>query len=1198
MDAPQIIAAKANDTVLSTEETVTLDTNDITFAVDFTDPQGDNYSGIDETATQIFLDGTVLTSDKFTAAADRAQTAALKLSNGEHTLEISICDNFGNRTEQVYNFTVDNPDTDIPVVSIERSDNAELGGDYEVVIKADSLADIVSINTSIVYENTGKLDTEQKYLSNSSFYDDYGNALTQGEDGNYYDADGNLVAEPMRPSAAGNYTISSAVQVLGENLTGTVRNKAATSTTRAFTASATVNESVSADTTLLTFTLPIPSTLAAVDKVPVTITVSYTTTDGSTYTVTSGRIINSVYAYYTLVPGTQISGAEGGTITVKTNDGSEVNTENLILYNGTEELTGTFVNNVFTTNYFTALDAGTTSTQLWVGDAVNKHYSFYTQISVSESAEGEYPAYAVTLNATTGNPTVMQQVTWMRGATTIPQKAGVQYMTKSAYDAAYAEAESALPEAVEGEEAPAVDMDALFADAATAEGSFSLTDFGLDKVAAYINSVNITDLTAGTQYVLRAGDGDGWSEVVEFNTLSPESATSFVVIGDGQLHGDNSTDASAIEDIMGIGSAVSGIDFGIQTGDFVDGGTCYAQWAQILDVFGDAFTGVDFVHTMGNHEVYAGETGTAGTAITNRLYGMGTDSCDYYSVEYGDVYVAVINQSADIEAAANWLIEDAAKTDCTWKVMVTHQPVMYTNPNGSSEGHNKLLAPACDEAGIDFVFGGHDHAYARTEQQKDGIAVDLDTNDDNVYVDADGMITPTQGMGTVYMIVGALHNEKDSYPVVENADFHFAVTDQSFHAMYLTVDATEGKFTVNAWNYQNGASTLVDTYTMYNGKGVCESVDDHSITQDTVEYNPETGCLICDRCGDEVDPAEIMYTGYAIDMNGADTYGDNQYYFLAGRVRTGFFAMGDKFIYANENGLIDHETVNYTTQTCTTSGRYMAYSPRYNETYTGGVAKYTGHNYVENDNGELVCTNTYCQKSDTGYTEYECGHVAIDVADWDFSLSFTSMSYTGTDRRPAVVIKNPETDETLTFAWDGEGALTDYYRTWANNRDVGIATCTVDINPVGDYTNSKGTVVLELKICPLAPTNLEVESTDSTSVTLNWTAFDQATGYKVYRKNGDTWKLVGTTNETSYTVTGLNAETEYEFAVKSITVTDDATLTSLGYSDSVTAVTSSGESISSATVTLQYTTYVYSGGKKTPAVTVTDAEGKMCIRDR
>lgn len=97
--------------------------------------------------------------------------------------------------------------------------------------------------------------------------------------------------------------------------------------------------------------------------------------------------------------------------------------------------------------------------------------------------------------------------------------------------------------------------------------------------------------------------------------------------------------------------------------------------------------------------------------------------------------------------------------------------------------------------------------------------------------------------------------------------------------------------------------------------------------------------------------------------------------------------------------------------------------------------------------------------------------------------------------------------------------------------------------------------MLELKICPLAPTNLELEFATSTSVTLNWTAFDQATGYKVYRKNGNTWKLVGTTNETSYTVTGLNAETEYEFAVKSITVTDDATLTSLGYSDSVTAVT-------------------------------------------
>lgn len=171
-------------------------------------------------------------------------------------------------------------------------------------------------------------------------------------------------------------------------------------------------------------------------------------------------------------------------------------------------------------------------------------------------------------------------------------------------------------------------------------------------------------------------------------------------------HGNDEDDAEAIKSLKAVGENNKDINFGVQCGDFVDGGTNYTQWEQILRQYGSAFPGIDFVHTMGNHEVYT-SNGTPGATISQRLYGLTDSENKYYSVEYGDVYIAVINQTAttDLADAAAWLVEDAAKTDCTWKVLVTHQPVYYTNPNGSSDGHNKILAPACDEAGIDFVFG-------------------------------------------------------------------------------------------------------------------------------------------------------------------------------------------------------------------------------------------------------------------------------------------------------------------------------------------------------------------------------------------------------------------------------------------------------------------------------------------------------------
>ncbi|AUJ88464.1 MULTISPECIES: RICIN domain-containing protein [Paenibacillus] len=66
---------------------------------------------------------------------------------------------------------------------------------------------------------------------------------------------------------------------------------------------------------------------------------------------------------------------------------------------------------------------------------------------------------------------------------------------------------------------------------------------------------------------------------------------------------------------------------------------------------------------------------------------------------------------------------------------------------------------------------------------------------------------------------------------------------------------------------------------------------------------------------------------------------------------------------------------------------------------------------------------------------------------------------------------------------------------------------------------------------PTAPTNLQSSSKTSTSVTLTWTtSIDNVgvTGYVIY--NGT--DLVGTSTTTSYTVTGLTANTSYNFTVK------------------------------------------------------------------
>lgn len=1179
LDSPVIVGTSANGTALSTTEKTVLTSNDVTFSVDFTDPQGENFSGIDVTATQLFLDGTVLPASQFAASADRAQTVDLSLANGDHTLEVHISDNFGNKVSQTYHFVVDNPNTKIPVISIACPDAAELGGDYKVVVSVESieaLLKIDSITTTVSYDNVAKLDFP-KVLDGVSFYDDYGNKLTMAADGKYYDANGVLVEDPLRYS--GTMMFSRGVQALGENLTGSIRNRLTTSTTRAFTAKATVNDAVTADKTLLTFSLPVPSNFTEMDKVPVTVTVNFTTTDGNTYTVSTGKLNNAVEAYYEIVDGIQISGAESGTLTVIAADGSAVDTTNLQVFVGDTAIEGTWDGNVFTTGYFTALAPNTTLKNVYVGDSVNKHYSFLHTVDVCGAAA--VGPFAVTLNATSGDSNTMQQVTWMSGETTDASAVELQYMTKAAYEAANS-----------------------FDGAASVAASSVLTDFilaGVEYKVAYVNNATITGLTPGTKYVCRVSDGKGnWSEAVEFCTYTDNGTTDFVVIGDAQLHGDDVADAAAIESLKKLAELNSNVDFGIQTGDFVDGGTNFTQWEQILRQFGGAFKGIDFVHTMGNHEAYT-SSGTPATVITTRLYGLTEAETKFYSAEYGDVYVAVINQAAtaDLSEAAAWLIEDAAKSDCTWKVMVTHQPPYYTNPNGSSDGHHKVLVPACEEAGIDFVFGGHDHAYARTEQISAGKAVNLDTDPTtNAYVDANGTIVPTQGQGTVYFICGSM-DPGGEYTVANNPDFHFAKATNEYESLYLSVSADKGKFTVNTYDMVNGVATLIDTYTMYNGNGICDKAGSHVITQGEALYNPATGKLVCEVCGKELDPAEENYTGYAVNINGVDEYGDSQYYFFVGALKTGWFPMGADFLYANEDGLLDHKVANYSTNTCTEHGKNKAYSPRYNLTYTGGIARYSGHNYEVNGEGDLVCTNTYFVTTANGYEERACGHVAVDIANWDFSLAFTSATYNGKAKTPAITIKNPATGETLEFHTDGEGILTDYSRTWNNNKNVGTATVVIEANPNGDYFNSNGAVTLTLKIRPAAPENLTATATSSTSIKLSWDAVEQATAYRIYYRNAQGgWSRLAETTETSYVAENLNAETTYEYAVRAVAVVEQIEYAST-YSEPVFCETAGGSSLANEafTVKLSFTKTSYNGNQKKPVPTITDAAGNVLVRN-
>lgn len=351
-----------------------------------------------------------------------------------------------------------------------------------------------------------------------------------------------------------------------------------------------------------------------------------------------------------------------------------------------------------------------------------------------------------------------------------------------------------------------------------ADGTSVLMSYSLTNDATIVNNVQIADLKADTLYYYQVGDGKNWSPVGTFKTKPAKlEQANFFLLGD--MQGD-----LGIVEKMNEAMKNDGVryDFGIQTGDIVDNPNSYALWEETLKLISEGiYAESDFVHVIGNHEA----EGDLTTAISRKTFGIpvGADG-DFYSYEYGPVYVAVLNYTLDaqrLQEFGKWLVQDSKDTDCTWKIVVSHVPAYGTNPAGGTDKiYRSNLESYLVEAGVDFFFAGNDHSFARTEPVINEETVD-------------------EAKGVVHYIVGTAGEKKYA---VDTQNLPFVKADQGFNAMYLSVIATKKGITVNAWNVAaNGTASLYDTYT----KGVeeCETAD-HKLV-----YDSDADLFECEVCG-------------------------------------------------------------------------------------------------------------------------------------------------------------------------------------------------------------------------------------------------------------------------------------------------------------------------------------------------------------
>lgn len=665
-----------------------------------------------------------------------------------------------------------------------------------------------------------------------------------------------------------------------------------------------------------------------------------TAANGTAYTAAQAAVRLPLSAYYTIVPGPQPAGMTS-VIAVYNKDGSAAPGVALCV-DGTE-IGKTDANGLLETDAMKDKAAGTVCVLTATGpDGVAEA----TKVTVLADAGGT--AYdGIHLNAAVSSGTA-QGISWLSGIGTAG-KAVVQYRVKGA--------------------------DAW----QTADGTCTLTGFSTSKSAAYTNAVQLTGLTAGTDYEFRVGDGATWSEPQSFRTrAAAQDTTSFVVMGDTQMTGspDSEEDKASIAVLEKLGAIVKDkpVDFGLQTGDYVDNGSNYAMWTEMQNAFSAAFPGVSFFHTLGNHEYYGDASGHISADLL-QLPGK-----DYYSVEYGDVYVAVINNSADLSAACEWLKQDAAQSTCMWKILSIHQPPYYTNAkNGGSEKFHELIPAAAEAAGIDAVFSGHDHSYARI-MAKDGAAV-------------------TEN-GVTYFICGDLGEKSRDQNYAISSDFDYAYCEQGYEGLILYVTANDKTMTVSAYDSKDGR--LVDSAVLQS-----RCARGHQLTT----YHD--GKSVCAVCGKAVDVKAAQYTGW-MTVEGTE----QQMYFLAGDYVTGWQQLGDKMYHFGDDG-IAHVTETVDTRTCTTNGYYLTTCKDCGASYRGATIWYEGHSWDENH----VCT--------------KCGTKGKNIADAE--VRTTSVVFGGKKAICNVTVTYQGKKLTVKTS----DVNVDGYIYYTNNTSVGLGTVTI-----------------------------------------------------------------------------------------------------------------------------------------------------------
>jgi hypothetical protein len=347
------------------------------------------------------------------------------------------------------------------------------------------------------------------------------------------------------------------------------------------------------------------------------------------------------------------------------------------------------------------------------------------------------------------------------------------------------------------------------------------------------SKVLVTGLEAGTEYYYRCRNDSstGWSEVGRFVTApDTREAFTFVYLSDLQINSTNDAEKTKVmldhlNERFGDESA-----FTLITGDFTDSSS-QAQWDTLFQIDGDRFSKSLTVPTIGNHDSFGS---------TNYLKlnfpdppdrdGDPTNGIAYtYAFEYGAALFMVINVNGDLQAIADWVEDQVAKSDKPWQIVAFHEAI-YTAGSHISGTSNarKILSPVFDRVGIDLVLQGHDHTYSRSIVNGDGsiqIAQSVDGSRNNVFDPEAPVYYQTVSGANKFYSPASSYSISPGDPLLPNYGFIDYMVNISADAAsadgnkmcYTGITVCDEKITLSTYytTTKTFKTGLLETYTIY-----------------------------------------------------------------------------------------------------------------------------------------------------------------------------------------------------------------------------------------------------------------------------------------------------------------------------------------------------------------------------------------------